>query len=455
MDIIQIEYKGKKLIAKEKSGAFIVRLSDQKAADGIVRNRMARITDEYIQMLSIEAECKSKFSIVYLYNDGTIKHEDYISRFFDKPIQVAERKFELTADNSEFPYNVAQELAGIKVEMDKVLVWKNKIYDLKRRMFNIKLRRLGYVSQEAGLSLLTDYATTCDLNAVVSDIEMYSRLDKVKTTHKLEMIPGFSKRVGEDMIYVEPTADIELKLSRLIEALARICEQEEFVIDNDEDITERKRRLLQESDDKYSKDFAIGIPGILSRTDREWSEYAEYIYIQGKKFLSRDNSHTDEELEEPKRSILANNILWRIYAEQIRNLAGLYMGINHELLNSQVADSVEDLTKLTSDDYNKRVSEILEADKLGRAIDIENIFVIAINLDFIPLAEAELASLAPDIQRTGVGDSIRELIEDAKSKIASRIESIERRRELAKKSSVLKKPDHDDNPGGGPGGNNR
>ena len=47
-------------------------------------------------------------------------------------------------------------------------------------MLKVRLRRLGYTSQQEGLLLLGDYVTTCDLNEVVSDLRRYSEFKKMK-----------------------------------------------------------------------------------------------------------------------------------------------------------------------------------------------------------------------------------------------------------------------------------
>lgn len=472
MDIIEIKYNGKKLSAKKdesKKEAFLVRLSDVEESEFRIKKRMAKITDDCIQMVSVDSKHEDEISVVWLFSDGTIKHEDFISRMFKKGPETAERKFDPNGDNAEFPYSVAQELYTIKSKVNSVLEKKRGIDKIRRMMLDLRLRRLGYESQEDALSLLTDYSVGCDLNVVVQDLENFASFDKLKTADKLREIPGFSRVVGDDIIYTEPSDEVSFNIVRLLQEVVEKYKSEKGIVYANEEMTEQRRRLLQDFADRFAVDYAVGVPGILSRTDKEWKEYVEYIYNQGKKYLksledkksstktedSEKEGQTEELNEsEPKRSILVNNMIWNRYIEQLRVLAKLYMGLTPDLLDEQVASQIEDFTKLKGIEYDDRISEILDSYKLGEAIDVENIFVIAINLDFIPQAEAILNS-DPSISGTSVGESIRELINDSTAKIAARIECIERRRKLERISPSMKKPHHDENPEGGPGGDNR
>lgn len=478
MDIIKLKWDGQEVKAIRKAGqiGYTIILPDVPVYDGSVNKRYIRIRHDFITYVSMNSKHikngkikgLDEFTRVIVYSNGEIKYENEATRIFDSKPKLADKKVDEIGDETGFPYDIVKKLQEVRRD-SQVIIKLKEIIDLwRKKILELKLRKFGYIpettedkseepeygSQKLALGLVNRYYPTCDINAVLDELSACLTFDLMQQADPLRTIQGFSEIKGKNVVYTEPTKDVISKIQQILQEAIQKYKEEKSRYDAERDMMSRKREFIEMwSDSSTALQYAEGMDGTLARTDREWKEYAEYIYTCGKKYLellkqSPENAGITmpNVAEEPSRTIVGNNIIWNQYVEQIRRLAQVYIGLNPEAMENDIAKEIDDLTQLDSIKYDDKISEVIEGYYSIRATEAENIFVIVTNLNFITQV-AEILRRNPGMEYA-LGDSVRELIDDSVKKITDRVESIERARTLGR---TIKK-NYSDNPDGGPEG---
>ena len=466
MDKIEFVINGETLVATKVPGrkVYAIKLDDKDNFDGTMQKSVIFIREGSIEYKSFNSmdikEGKIKdpernFSSVVIYDDGKIEFDSDIYRLFYKEAQIADKKVADIGDDEEFPYSIAKRLYDIQKASKKVLISKKGIDVLRSLLLNLKLNRLGFDTQASTLELPREYYVSCDLQAVIDELIPYFTFEGAQIADKLRVIDGFSRRDGKDVIFSEPSDDVIKQICTMLLPYRDNFLAEKESIDSEPAMVERKNEFIGQWGNPTDCYYTDNIQEMLARSDKEWAQYAEYMYLQGKRYLESINQSSTgivmpELDEEPPRMGDGNSNVLRRYLEGVQAVAHIHIGLNPEVVEKVVVGKVEDLTQLNAIQYNSQMLELLNG-KVRTAIDIENIFVIAINLRFL----RQLASILdrnPDMMKS-LEFSVRELINDSVDKIATRIGYIEKRKEQERDETNEK--NHNSSSSGGPGEDGR
>lgn len=424
MKIYELDYKGKKVNANQNGYGYVVQLPDILAED-YTYNESICIDGNGCKFTSSCEKKPEYFVHVWLRKDGTIEY----STNSDNKIHIMDYKladmlkYPNREDFSDFPYNIANEMYSITDQLQYLVKVQMEINGLRRKKLELTLQRLGYDSIESALSPIESYSTTCNLSEIADEIESYEDLTTIK---------GFSRKKGKDIIYREPIAEDKKNIMELFRRIVDEINQMSAQLEEEKEMTQRKRDL--------SKDFATHIPAMLSRTDEEWKVFSNQVILEGKSLLNPDLQV--EDVLAPKylpQSIVLYNKYWIRYTEQVQVLAGIYLGLNADLLDRNTAKQVEDLTRLKGIEIQDKIASVLDSYKFDDATYIENIFVSATNQELMRELQLTLES-AEAMNSKGLGGALREIYDDCRKKVEGRmlrIAQYEKKQELMKKMETV------------------
>ena len=491
MEIFELNYKYKdgerdkttKVKATNRRGMYYIQLPGRKDESNGTFLEIVATDGVSWQYFSKKPNSPTISLRVWVNEDGTIQYEND----GDGEKKTAEHKFDEHAENLDFPYDIAQKLYELKKQLDYIVDIQEKIKTVRRKRLDLRLKKLGYSSPRDVLLPLKDHSIYCDLNDIYEELIGYE--DYIE-------IPGFSRRESvvvsgnteTDIIYSAPTPEGKSNIVALIQKITEEMKQEKTKIEEKEEMTDRKRSFIDGAGIMEKPlEFEMTFPGIMSMTEIDWKSYSAYITAECREFWPKDEpgkplkkyeKMPKDKLKVPKakpvQAPLLHNVVWNKYVRAISEIAKLYLGLNADILEPEVAKQVRDLTGVygkeceeyrDGEELRTLIGELIDSDIFIEASNIEDIAICAMNLDFLRLVDSFFRGDGNNDIFGKLRDSILELNNDSIETITSRMahvarflhyqtdkKRIENITKIEISEPTSKKSSEDESPGGSPGG---
>lgn len=374
MENLYLLYDGKKIIYTKSKD------HDRTISLPLTRDEFGRYNRNFIQhdftgwkMSSTVISDKSTFSNVWISDSGDIYYND------SENTHTRRLKEKIDSDKkSDNPiYCRAQELYDILDKNAETIVayeeapWKTEqVIDLRRRRLATYLKMLGYSSISDIRKKEEPSGEYASLSRVGESLENYRTLTLVRNEINLlgneNYAIGFPER--------ETTKQTIEEFSKLIEGVeAEIGEDISFI---------------QEKDETLDRSRAIS----------------------GDYFLNMKRKVSPDE--------------WQKYYSTVIKVAKLVMGLNYDLLSREDREGIEDLTSLTQEQVEDRISQLIDARDFDKASDIENRYATKETENFATIVD-ELTGSSDRFTRGQLAEALSELKEEALATRAEKAEKIE------------------------------
>lgn len=423
MEIYELIYQNRIVKAMEKSSMYYTILPEEYFEGKGILKRIILTDGENCQIYFKNADGQPEYNLkVLLQADGIIHYEG--TEIEGK--QIAEYVFNNLADNSTFPYNIAEELYQVKIQLQEILNLRNKLREARKAKLNLRLKRLGYSSPQDVLEPLTDCPSYIDIYDVFEDLENYE--DYID-------IEGFSRRVypdelnkaDVDIVYNVPTLEVKNTVLDLIKRIERETVEGEEILFSREDLFIRKRKLIDSLGMSKPEEFGMSFRSILSMEESDLDKYLEYIAKMSKSYIDNESI----EVTKPKiESVPKGTIVWQKYVTGLNALARVYLGLNKDLLDFD--GGLEDFTGLygkksdgheAGEELKAWLDWLLSAEQLEIPVCAENIACLMMNLDFLRMFDDIIAKNDSDIPST-IRETMDMLKEDSLKILTERYEHV-------------------------------
>lgn len=441
MEIFELKYvdeDGEHIVqARKRDSMYYVMLPKRESSKRGFFKEIAATDGETWQFYSRNPEDEPEYFLkVCLREDGTVQYDSDSTN----GIVTVNDKFNPRLSNTNFPYDVAAILYRLKEQFNEILQLQQQLKDARRELLEFRLRRLGYEDVQDirddktlkyALSILRDCPAYTDIYAILEDLETYEDYIEVEGFSRREY-PDERKMTEVDIVYSVPSEEAKAKVIELIQRIKEITATQEMNLDDRVNmLMTRKTGFIEGYGTRKPKEFGMTYSGIMSRSEKDWDRYSEYVIAQVQAYLN--GKEIDNNEPEKEKTVYNSISIWKRYSQALSLIAKIYLGLNKDLLGESASQTVDDLTGI----YGKESEEYRAGEELrmllGKIVNVdelissaaysENIAVCIMNLDFLKMFD-EIVARDQEAMTGGLSDSIQELKADSVSILKERLEHI-------------------------------
>lgn len=330
MQKLELLYDGKKITyTRNRDGSLSILLPISMESDGKYYSNIIENDSIGWRMTSKQLGDDSISSSVWIRNNGQIAHGDSKRPEF----QLLEEKIDPDKKTDNPVYKKAQELYRILEQTYKEIIafekapWTpEQVANLKRKQLDMYLKLLGYDGTSEVEKRSEPDVKYASLTKVGQMLESYKSLNFVTESLNMFNLPDYTVRIPEF-------------LSERVDSPEEIIEQYSRLVDSVDSKTQTGNQFMEEQDEYISRSRGI----------------SEDYFLDMKKKVSPEE--------------------WKKYYSVSLKTAKFIMGLNYDILPESAKKSVVDLTELTQEQIEDKISEIIDSRDFAEASDIENRFV--------------------------------------------------------------------------------